>query len=108
MANHYELVPIDPMGVELGIWRGWYGNLELPWFRWWDAQGNLLLTGDERARIAQDRAQQAEEQAKIEQHRAQQAEERVEQVALELGQERQRAERLAALLRAEGINPEEL
>ncbi|MEA5421423.1 Uma2 family endonuclease [Spirulina sp. CCNP1310] len=116
IANHYELVPpnerghypIDSMGVELGIWRGTYGNLELPWLRWWDEQGNLLLTGDERARI--------------EQHRAQQAEERVEQVALELEQERQRAEterqraeterqraeRLAALLRAQGIDPEEL
>jgi hypothetical protein len=21
----------------------------LPWLRWWDAAGNLLLTGDERA-----------------------------------------------------------
>ncbi len=37
------------MGVELEIWQGKVGNQVLPWLRWWDAAGNLLLTGDERA-----------------------------------------------------------
>jgi Uma2 family endonuclease len=46
--GHY---PITPMGVELGIWQGRYQNAELPWLRWWDAQGNLLLTGEERAEV---------------------------------------------------------
>ncbi|RCJ39788.1 transcriptional regulator [Nostoc punctiforme NIES-2108] len=46
--GHY---PIAPMGVELGIWQGFYLNAELPWLRWWDGQGNLLLTGEERAVI---------------------------------------------------------
>jgi len=23
--------------------------MELPWLRWWDADGNLLLSGEERA-----------------------------------------------------------
>jgi Uma2 family endonuclease len=57
--NTYELMqpnerghyPIVPMGVELGIWQGFYQNAELPWLRWWDAQGNLLLTGEERAEV---------------------------------------------------------
>ncbi|HAA28208.1 MAG TPA: hypothetical protein DCE56_11695 [Cyanobacteria bacterium UBA8553] len=44
--GHY---PISSLEVELGIWQGYYQNLELPWLRWWDAQGNLLLTGQERA-----------------------------------------------------------
>jgi hypothetical protein len=35
--------------VELGLWQGEYQNAELPWLRWWDLQGNLLLTGEERA-----------------------------------------------------------
>jgi Uma2 family endonuclease len=48
--GHY---PIAPLGVELGIWQGRYQNTELPWLRWWDADGNLLLSGDERA--AQER-----------------------------------------------------
>jgi len=96
--NHY---PIQPMDVELGIWRGQYGNLELPWLRWWDSQGNLLLTGDERARIERERAERAE--LDLEQER-----ERAENAELELQQERQRAERLAELLRSQGINPEQL
>jgi len=44
--GHY---PILPMGVELGLWQGEYQNMDLPWLRWWDLQGNLLLTGEERA-----------------------------------------------------------
>ena len=99
VANHYEVVaanerghyPINPMGVELGIWQGQYANVELPWLRWWDNQGNLLLTGNEQARIERQRAE-------TEHQRAEQAE-------VELQQERQRAERLAELLRAQGIDP---
>jgi Uma2 family endonuclease len=46
--GHY---PIAPLGVELGIWQGFYQNADLPWLRWWDAQGNLLLTGEELAEV---------------------------------------------------------
>jgi hypothetical protein len=35
--------------VELGIWQGRFMNQDLPWLRWWDSQGRLLLTGDELA-----------------------------------------------------------
>lgn len=48
-ANERGHYPIAPLGVELGIWQGRYQNLDLPWLRWWDEQGNLLLTGEERA-----------------------------------------------------------
>ncbi|BAZ28286.1 hypothetical protein NIES4074_07170 [Cylindrospermum sp. NIES-4074] len=48
-ANERGHYPITPMGVELGLWQGEYQNMELPWLRWWDLQGNLLLTGEERA-----------------------------------------------------------
>lgn len=44
--GHYLILPL---GVELGIWPGQYQNLTAPWLRWWDNQGNLLLTGSERA-----------------------------------------------------------
>jgi Uma2 family endonuclease len=40
---------IAPLDVELGVWRGSFGGYDAPWLRWWDAQGNLLLTGTERA-----------------------------------------------------------
>ncbi|ERT08077.1 restriction endonuclease family protein [Lyngbya aestuarii BL J] len=48
-ANERGHYPISPLNVELGIWQGRYGNMELPWLRWWDNEGNLLLTGEERA-----------------------------------------------------------
>jgi Uma2 family endonuclease len=48
-ANERGHYPITPMGIELGLWQGEYKNMELPWLRWWDLQGNLLLTGEERA-----------------------------------------------------------
>ena len=45
--GHYE---IAPMQVELGVWQGPFLNqLEQAWLRWWDATGNLLLTGREQA-----------------------------------------------------------
>jgi hypothetical protein len=50
--GHYA---IAPLGVELGIWQGLYQNAELPWLRWWDAQGNLLLTGEERAEVEREK-----------------------------------------------------
>ena len=53
--NHY---PIEPLGVELGIWQGQYQNIEFPWLRWWDDQGNLLLTAEERLEQEQQRAEQ--------------------------------------------------
>ena len=77
-ANDRGRYPIHQLKVELGIWQGSYFNLELPWLRWWDAQGNLLLTGEERADA---KAKRADAEAK-------------------------RAERLAAQLKALGIEPE--
>lgn len=79
-ANERGHFTIPEMGVELGIWSGVYQNVELPWLRWWDNQGNLLLTGEERAEQEKERAER----------------------------EKQRADRLAARLRELGVEPEEL
>lgn len=75
--GHY---PIPPLGVELGIWQGEYMNQSLPWLRWWDNQGNLLLSGDERAEQEKQRAEQ----------------------------EKQRREKLEAFLRSQGLDPDHL
>jgi hypothetical protein len=64
--------------VALGLWQGRYHQAEATWLRWWDLQGNLLLTGSERAA----------------------------QALTQLQQERERAERMAARLRELGIEPE--
>jgi Uma2 family endonuclease len=78
--GHYA---IPPMGVELGL------RLEngVDWLRWWDDEGNLLLTGDERAV---------------------QAEAIAIQERLIADQERQQKEKLASYLRSIGINPDDL
>jgi Uma2 family endonuclease len=53
-ANTHGRFPLASLGVELGIWHGKYADYELGWMRWWDPQGNLLLTGEEKsARLAE-------------------------------------------------------
>jgi Uma2 family endonuclease len=109
IENTYQLMPankrghyaIAPLGVELGIWQGRYQNMQLPWLRWWDFQGNLLLTGEERVEQERQRATQAELSLEQERQRTAQAE-------LSLEQERQRAAQFAERLRAMGIDPDEI
>ena len=67
VENRFELMPknqrghyqIEPMGLELGIWQGVYQGVELPWMRWWDGNGNLLLAADERVEQAEFVAERA-------------------------------------------------
>jgi transposase-like protein len=75
------------MDVELGIWEGRYANQILPWLRWWDKEGNLLLSSDERAKQEQQRADEEKQRA---------------------DEEKQRRERLEAFLRSQGFNPDQL
>ena len=68
--GHY---PILPMQVELGVWHGVYQNYPAqPWLRWWDLEGNLLLTGKESAEVERQRASQAELQAEQERQKREQ------------------------------------
>jgi hypothetical protein len=90
--------------VELGL----VENDGVPWIRWWDETGNLLLTGDERsvkaegiaeqARLAQQQAEEIATQATLAQQQAEGIAE----------QERQQKEKLAAYLRSLGINPDDI
>ncbi|MGB7442265.1 MAG: Uma2 family endonuclease [Coleofasciculaceae cyanobacterium] len=84
---------IDRLGVELGLWQGSYQNQTQQWLRWWDKDGNLLLTGWE--------------QTELERLRAEQERVRAEQERVRAEQERIRADRLAARLRELGIDPDE-
>ena len=113
--NERKHFPLAGLGVELGIWRGHYINQTLPWLRWWDLQGNLLPTSEERAeqeakraeqeaqraQEATERAEQATRQAAIETQRADEATQRA---ALEA----QRTQRLIEQLRALGIDPDKI
>ncbi|MCU0551095.1 MAG: hypothetical protein MUC48_17240 [Leptolyngbya sp. Prado105] len=59
----------------------------MPWVRWWTLEGELLLTGSERAELAEQRLESTEQR---------------------LESAEQRAIRLAEKLRELGIDPDEL
>ncbi|GET42243.1 hypothetical protein MiSe_70570 [Microseira wollei NIES-4236] len=96
--GHY---PIELMGVELGVWEGSYQNQTQQWLRWWDSEGNLLLTGSERARLEGLHAEQERQRAEAERQRAEAERQRADR-------EQQQKERLAAYLRSQGIDPDRI
>jgi Uma2 family endonuclease len=69
---------IEPLGIEVGIWRGQYQKVELPWLRCWDNHGRLLLTHEEKN----------------------------ERLTEQIEELTERNERLAARLRELGIDPD--
>ena len=78
---------LDQVNLGLTLWQGEFEGRQDTWLRWCDVEGNLLLTGDEKAEQEHQRAEQEHQRAE---------------------QERQRADRLAAILKAQGIDPDEL
>ncbi|MBC5795751.1 Uma2 family endonuclease [Sphaerospermopsis sp. LEGE 00249] len=73
---------IPSIELGLGVWEGSYKNVNMPWLRWYDKDGNWVLTPTE-----------------FERQRADQERQRAEQ-------ERQKTERLIAQLRALGVEPD--
>ncbi|MEA5619838.1 Uma2 family endonuclease, partial [Cronbergia sp. UHCC 0137] len=103
-ANERGHYPIPQIGVELGIQQ----DTEIPWLRWWSADGEMLLSGNERADQEKQRADQeriAKEQAEA---IALQERREKEQERREKEQERREKERLMAYLRSQGIDPEQI
>ncbi len=92
---------IAPMAVELGLQQEIQQREMTTWLRWWDEDGNLLLTGDERA--VQSDAIANQQRAIADQERA-----IADQERLIANQERQQKEKLEAYLRSLGINPDDL
>jgi Uma2 family endonuclease len=110
------------VGLRLILWDGVFEGHADTWLRWCDAQGNLLLTGEERAaeeaearRAAEARAAEeaearraAEARAAEETEARQAAEARALQEAAARAQIAGRATQLAAKLRELGIDPDQL
>ena len=78
---------LEQVGLGVTFWQGEFEGRQDNWLRWCYQDGNLLLTGDERAEQERQRAEQ-------ERQRAEQAE--------------ARAQLLAERLRAMGIDPDAL
>jgi hypothetical protein len=94
-GNAAELQDVWLPGVELGLllWQGKFEDREDTWLRWCDREGQMLLTGAERAEQEHQRAEQEHQRAEQERVMRQQAQEQ--------------AERLAARLRELGIEPDQ-
>lgn len=86
--GHY---PIPLLGVELGLWQGGYQNQSQTWLRWWDGEGNLLLTGWEQVCRERDRVEAVEKTLETTQQALQESQSEVD--------------RLKALMKARGIDP---
>jgi Putative restriction endonuclease len=88
------------LGLFLGAWRGPKSGRNGYWLRWWDAQGQLLPWGVEQLQQAQ--------QINQERQRADAAQLKADEAQLKADEAQLKADRLAAILRAQGINPDEL
>jgi predicted transposase YdaD len=69
--------------IGLGVWTGTFDGVSRNWLRWYDDQGNWILTDTE---LAQKQAQLEQERAQAERERADQAEAQLRTVALNLVQ----------------------
>jgi Uma2 family endonuclease len=87
--GHY---PIEPLGVALGVWRGFYLNETAPWLRWYDTQGNLMPLDAERAAEVSRRLEQEQSLADQERRRADAENRRAEEERLRAEEERLRAD----------------
>lgn len=94
---------ISDLDLGLGLWQGEYLGVNRLWLRWYDAEGNWILT---EAEFERERAQQ-------ERQRAQEERQRAEQERQQADFERQRAEQAEAQLesliqklRESGIDPD--
>jgi Uma2 family endonuclease len=68
--GRYQLVDLteprfwfEALQVGLGVWSGFYAGTEGLWLRWYDEQGNWLLTPEESSKQATQQAEQATQQA---------------------------------------------
>lgn len=83
-----QYIWLDTIGVGLTLWRGEFEeHVTRVWLRWCDVDGNVILTGAERAKLSDRRADSAD-------RRADSAE--------------AKAQRLADCLRELGLNPDDL
>jgi Uma2 family endonuclease len=115
-AHYQELevqdgrVWMSELGLGLGLWQGEFQGINRFWLRWYDAQGNWILTEAERER---QRAEQERQRAEQERQRAEQERIQKAQALQQAQQDRQRAkaaqaqlDSLIERLRESGIDPD--
>ena len=107
VGGRYQEQKLDPgeprvwipeLELSLGLWQGEYQGIERLWLRWYDAEGNWVLTESELA------LQQAERRAQESERRTQEAERRAQESERRAQEAERRAEELAQRLRDLGID----
>ncbi|MBC7797880.1 MAG: Uma2 family endonuclease [Pyrinomonadaceae bacterium] len=88
----YKSLEFPTMDLSLKIWDGEFEKLSNEWLRWCDLDGNLILTGEERANIEEERANVESERAESEKQRAESEKQRAESEKQRAESEKRRAE----------------
>ncbi len=106
-ANAADRFPVDPRGIELGLWEGEYQGLNVPWLRAWSAAtGAMLPMPEERVEAAEQRAEKAEELIDDARQLLQDETERAQTERKRADTAEERARKLAEKLRSLGVDPE--
>ena len=71
---------MPPLEIGLGLWQGEYQGINRLWLRWYDEEGNLILTDAERER---QRAESAEQRAESAERRAEILAQRLRELGIE-------------------------
>jgi len=78
---------LPDLNLSLQFWDGTYEKVSWDWIRWCTLEGDMLLTGEERAEQADERAEQVAREAEQADERAEQATREAEQATREAEQE---------------------
>lgn len=124
--NQHKWLWCEVLGLWVGTWRGVYQGHEHLWLRFYDENGNLVLTGEEaekvHAAVEQQRAEEARQRAETEHRQAEEARQQAEAERRQTEEARQQAEAerqraqeaqsaladLHTRLRAMGIDPDKI
>ena len=108
IGNQYQEIQVNTRGWRWSQVLNLYLGIANNKLRYFTADGDLVPTPEEAARLAQLEAQQAQLEAQQAQLEAQQAQARVNDVELRLEEERRRSQLLEEQLRTFGIDPDTL
>ncbi|CAD5962231.1 hypothetical protein PCC9214_03263 [Planktothrix tepida] len=89
------------LGLKLVRWSGIFYNINTVWLRWATLEGELLPNSQEREKTAQENAEIERQRAETERQRAETERQRADKAE-------QKANRLVELLRAAGIDPDQI
>jgi hypothetical protein len=114
--NNFGRIPLDMVGVELGLWHGTFEQCTQCWLRPWDSISGLLLPNKEellafeRQALTLERQQTDKERLEKEKERREKEKERREKEKERREKEKERREKdiLAAKLRELGLDPASL